>query len=229
MSSGPAITSPQGNPDLPLVLCSVGFPSCRLSFFPPAGRDEKTGSQSFLQLVRTVPWTSLRLSENNGAVLALRRAGGCLLLTISILACRFLLKLFRFILMERCLSEMPWSWWGEILLQHGTVTTGRVCFKRGGKSMNLTFSVSMGHWFLIPQNERTELKASQVLLFSHMCQWTFLRSLAICPQPSLEATAEPSSSLCPSHFQFAAITNRSVVKIFVSFGGPDAHFSWVYP
>lgn len=35
--------------------------------------------------------------------------------------------------------------------------------------MNLTFSVSVGPWFLVPQNERTELKASQVLLFvSHV-------------------------------------------------------------
>lgn len=93
--------------------------------------------------------------------------------------------------------------------------------------MNLSFSVSLGPWFLIPPNKRTELKASQVLLCSPTCQWTFLRSLATCPQPSPEATAEPYSCLCPSHFQFAAITNRSVVTVLVSSGGPDSRFSWV--
>lgn len=222
--SEPAATSPQGTSGFLLVLCSIGFPSCQLPFFPPAGRDDKTRSQSFLQLAHTIPWTSLRLTENNRASWHSGEPGGWLPLDhlhphLPI----FLLKLFCLFLMECCLSEVPWAGrvGGEVPLHPSTVMRQTV-LKKGREVNEFDF---LSFWLLIRQNKRTELKASQVLLFSHMYLWTFLRSLAVCSWPGLEATTEASSSICPSGFQLQAIMNRSVVHISVSFGRPDAPFS----
>lgn len=222
----PAITSPQGTSGFPLVLCSIGFPSCQLPFFPPAGRDDKTRSQSFLRLAHTIPWTSLRLSENNGASWHSGEPGGWLPLDhLHPHLLIFLLKLFCLFLMECCLSKVLWAGGGgggrgSPAPQNCKETD---CVLLKGREVNEFDFLSF--WLLIHQNKRTELKASQVLLFSYMYLWTFLRFLAICPQPSLEATTEASSLVCSSCFQFVVVKNGSVVHISVSFGGPDAPFS----
>lgn len=80
--------------------------------------------------------------------------------------------------------------------------------------MNLTVSAFMPPGSSFPK-QRAELKASQLLLFSNMCLWPFLRSPVIGCQPGLDATAKAPSSPCPTCFHFAAIVNRASVSTLV--------------
>lgn len=101
-----------------------------------------------------------------------------------------------------CLSEILWEWdiggWG-FLASWGEWW----CTNKKGREVHVFEFFSL-YSSLVPHflNEKAGLKATQLLLSSHICLRTFLESLAICSQPNLEATTKaPSSNWVVSSLQ----------------------------